>query len=138
VVDLRHNGGGDNTTYRRLLEVLHDPSINQPAHLYVLIGRVTFSAAANFATDLERDTAVTFAGEAMGGSPNQYGDTRMVSLPGNHQTFWVASRYWERSTPEDTRITIEPEIAAGLSSADYFAGRDPALEAVVEAVVGPG
>ncbi len=33
VVDLRHNGGGDNTTYGRLLGALQDPAIDRPGRL---------------------------------------------------------------------------------------------------------
>ena len=138
VVDLRHNGGGDNTTMGPLEDVLRDPAINRPGRLVVLIGRITFSAAANFATDLEQSSAATFAGEAMGGSPNLYGDAREVALPYGGQSVFVATRYWQRSTPEDQRITIEPDIAADLSSADYFAGRDPVLQAVFDTPVAPG
>ena len=45
----------------------------------------------------------------------------------------MAARYWERSTPDDPRITIEPEIRAELTADDYFAGRDPVLEAILAA-----
>ena len=138
VVDLRHNGGGDNTTMGHLEDVLRDPAINRPGRLFVVIGRVTFSAAANFATDLEGTSAATFAGEAMGGSPNLYGDARPIELPFSGQTLFMATRYWERSAPDDERITIEPEIHADLSSADYFAGRDPVLQAILDRPVGPG
>jgi Peptidase family S41 len=138
VVDLRHNGGGDNTTMGHFEDVLRDPAINRPGHLVVLIGRITFSAAANFATDLEQSSAATFAGEAMGGSPNLYGDAREIALPYGGQSVYVATRYWQRSTADDQRITIEPEIHADLSSADYFAGRDPVLQAVFDTPVAPG
>jgi hypothetical protein len=138
IVDLRHNGGGDNTTFAHLEDVLRDPAINQPGRLVLLIGRVTFSAAANFATDLEQTSAATFAGEAMGGSPNEYGDARRVDLPYGGQAAYIASRYWEFSTSDDRRITIEPEIGATLSSDDYFAGRDPVLQAVFDTPVAPG
>ena len=81
VVDLRNNGGGDNNTYRHLLAVLQDPAIDRPGRLVLLIGRLTFSAAANFATELEQTTGATFVGEDMGGSPNLYGDVRPTRLP---------------------------------------------------------
>jgi hypothetical protein len=138
VVDLRHNGGGDNTTMGHLEDVVNDPAINRPGRLFVLFGRITFSAAANFATDLEQSSAATFAGEAMGGSPNLYGDARQVELPYAAQSVYIASRYWQRSAADDQRITIEPDIAAALSSADYFAGRDPVLQAVFDTPVAPG
>jgi hypothetical protein len=138
VVDLRHNGGGDNTTMGHFEDVLRDPAINQPGRLVVLMGRITFSAAANFVTDLEQSSFATFAGEPMGGSPNLYGDAREIALPYGGQSVYVASRYWQRSTADDPRITIEPEIYAALSSADYFAGRDPVLQAVLDTPVAPG
>jgi C-terminal processing protease CtpA/Prc len=115
-----------------LEEVLRDPAIDRPGRLFVITGRITFSAAANFATDLEQETGAIFAGEAMGGSPNLYGDARQIHLPYGTQDLYMATRYWERSTPDDQRITIEPTIGVSLSSADYFAGRDPVLDAILK------
>ena len=43
----------------------------------------------------------------------------------------MASRYWQLSAADDPRLTIEPDIPVALSSADYLAGRDPVLEAVI-------
>jgi hypothetical protein len=131
VIDLRHNSGGDNTTLSPFELALREPTIDREGRLFAIIGRVTFSAAANFATDLEGSTSVIFAGEPMGGSPNLYGDTRPVDLAATGQTLYMATRYWERSTPDDQRVTIEPDIPADLSSEDYFAGRDPVLEAIL-------
>jgi hypothetical protein len=67
----------------------------------------------------------------MGGSPNLYGDARRIDLPYGRQALYMATRYWERSTPDDQRITIEPTIQVSLSSDDYFAGRDPVLNAIL-------
>ena len=134
VVDLRNNGGGDNHTYTHLLATLQDPAIDQPGRLTLLIGRLTFSAAANFASEVERTTGATFVGEAMGGSPNLYGDVRPTRLPYGPLgpiDVYVATRYWVKSTAGDPRITIEPDLAVPLSSADYLAGRDPVLEAAI-------
>jgi hypothetical protein len=131
VIDLRHNGGGDNSTYSPLLTALQDPAIDRPGRMFVLIGRNTFSAAANFATEVEKKTGALFAGEAMGGSPNLYGDALSTDLPYGPQKVYVASRYWQFSTPEDPRLTIEPDIPIALSSADYLAGRDPVMDAVI-------
>ena len=35
--------------------------------------------------------------------------------------------------PDDPRLTLEPDIAVPYTSADYFAGRDPVLEAALSA-----
>ena len=111
-----------------------DPAIDQPGRLTLLIGRLTFSAAANFATEIEQTTGATFVGEAMGGSPNLYGDVRPSRLPFGPLgpiDVYVATRYWVKSTADDPRITIEPDVAVPLSSTDYLAGRDPVLEAAI-------
>lgn len=131
VVDLRNNVGGDNGTYADFLQALGDRAIDRPGRLIALIGRVTFSAAANFATELEATTGVTFVGEPSGGSPNLYGDAFKRVLPGGHQALYVASRYWVKSTPDDPRVAIEPDVAVPYSSQDYFGDRDPVLAAAL-------
>jgi esterase/lipase len=133
IVDMRLNGGGDNTTYYPLLSLLRSELVNQPGKLYVLTGRNTFSAAANFTTEVEQTTRAIFAGEPMGGSPNLYGDTRTYTLSNSKIEAWISTRYWQKSKPSDKRVTIEPQIKAALSSADWLAGRDPVLEAVLRA-----
>jgi hypothetical protein len=138
VLDLRHNGGGDNTTLLALEELLRDPEIDRPGRLFVVTSRNTFSAAANLATDLERDTSAIFVGEAMGGSPNLYGDARRSDLPYGPWSLFTATRYWERSAPDDEGLTIEPDLFAELTAADYFAGRDPALQTILDTPIAPG
>ena len=103
-----------------------------PGGSSLLIGRLTFSAAANFATELDQTTGAWFAGEDMGGSPNLYGDTRRTELPTSGQVAYIAKIYWEKSTPDDPRITIEPELPVPYTFEDYLAGRDPVLDAVIE------
>jgi hypothetical protein len=137
VVDLRNNGGGDNHTYGQLLEALQDPSIDVPGRLVVLIGRLTFSAAGNFATEVEAKTDAVFVGEAMGSSPNMYGDVRKSPLRTIGHDVYIASTYHQMSTADDPRITIEPNVAVPYSSDDYFSDRDPQLEAAIRTAVGP-
>jgi C-terminal processing protease CtpA/Prc len=136
VVDLRNNGGGDNHRYVHLLEALQDPLIDRPGRLYVLIGRLTFSAAGNFATEVEAKTGAIFVGEDMGSSPNLYGDVRKSPMRTIGLDVYIASIYWQKSTPDDPRITIEPDLPVPYSSADYFSDRDPVLDAALGAVVG--
>jgi hypothetical protein len=131
VVDLRHNGGGDNTTFGPMLELLVSPEVDRPGRLFVLIGRRTFSAAGNVVTRLEQRTGATFVGEPTGASPNQFGDSDPIRLPHAGLEVYVPTRYWEFSTPDDPRLTHEPDLRIDLASTDFFAGRDPVLEAVL-------
>jgi hypothetical protein len=129
VVDVRLNGGGDNTTYGPLTSLLGSPAVDRRGKLYVLVGRATFSAAANFAAELDRDTRATFVGEPTGGGVETYGDTFPVVLPTLGWTVHVAARYHERKKGRnDRRLAVVPDLRVELTSSQYFAGRDPVLE----------
>ncbi len=130
VVDIRHNGGGDATTYAPLLNVLSGPQINQAGKLYVIIGRSTFSAAANFATELDLGTNTRFAGEPTGGSLNNFGDVQNFDLPRSGFGISIPTIYWVYA-PGDARTSIEPDIPVEWTSADYFNQLDPVLQAVL-------
>jgi hypothetical protein len=133
ILDLRQNGGGDNHSYPALLSVLEDFATAHPGRLGVLTDRVTFSAAANFATEIEHGTDAIFIGEAMGGGLNFWDDVFFIDLPhlATPMRVGISTRYWEKSDPDDPRLTIEPEIALPVRAADYFADVDPALEAAL-------
>ena len=135
VVDLRNNPGGNNHKYRSLVDVLR--RVSRTKRIVVILSRTTFSAAENFATEVERLSRPTFVGEPSGGSPNLYGDSQPTLLPASGVTLHVAGIYWELSTPDDPRITIEPQVPVPLTSADFFAGRDPVLAAAVGAALAP-
>jgi hypothetical protein len=129
IVDLRLNGGGDNTTYGPLVDLFASKQVNRRGKLYVLIGRATFSAAANFAAEIDRDTRAVFVGEPTGGGVETYGDTVPVLLPSLGWYVYVASRYHERKRgPNDHRLAVGPDVRVELTSTQYFAGRDPVLE----------
>src|SRR5262245_33336607 len=129
IVDVRLNGGGDNTTYGPLVELFASKPVNRRGKLYLLVGRATFSAAANFAAEIDRDTRAVIVGEPTGGGVETYGDTVPVLLPSLGWYVYVASRYHERKRgPNDHRLAISPDVRIDLTSAQYFAGRDPALE----------
>jgi hypothetical protein len=132
IIDVRHNNGGDNHTYPPLLKVVTENSvINRPGKLFVMVGRATLSAAVNFATELEVKIDPIFVGEPTGAPPNLYADARPLNLPHSGITVNVSSHFIKKSTPDDERLMIEPDISAPLSSADYFSGRDPALDAAL-------
>jgi peptidase S41-like protein len=129
VVDLRMNGGGNNTTYYDLVQALRNRRINRPDRLAVLIGRRTFSAAGNFAADVDRMTRARFYGEPTGGAPSQWGDRSPIPLPSLGIESGTAIEYV--GDPSDTRVATMPQVSVEMTAADWFAGRDPILAAAL-------
>jgi len=129
IVDLRLNGGGDNSRYLPLLDALQ--RIGKRRALRVLIGRDTFSAAGSFAADLDRYTNAVFVGEPTGGAPSQYGDATTIELPLAGLSVRVATSYQQFDPPGSQRLAVEPDVAVAVSAAEFFAGRDPVLAAAL-------
>jgi hypothetical protein len=129
IVDVRLNGGGDNTTYGPLTTLFGSAAVNRRGRLYLLIGRATFSAAGNFAAEIDRATRAVIVGEPTGGGVETYGDTFPVLLRTVGWTVRIAARYHERKkSRSDRRLAIEPDTPLELTSTQYFSGRDPVLE----------
>jgi hypothetical protein len=132
VVDLRLNGGGNNTTYGTFFDILRKSTANRKGRLFVLIGRATFSAAANFAADMDRYTKATFVGEPTGGFVRGYGDTTAIVLPKSGIVVHIAARYWDfRKGPGDRRLAVNADRKVNVTLADFLAGRDPVLAAAL-------
>ena len=131
VIDLRLNNGGDNTLNRPCVHgLIRATRFDRPGTLFVIIGRLTFSAAMNLATDIERNSSAIFVGEPTGAPPNHFGETRVLKLPRSGITVLHSTLYWQGSDPRDNRPWSDPSVHAELSSRDYRASRDPALDSI--------
>jgi C-terminal processing protease CtpA/Prc len=128
VIDLRQNGGGDFKKGRRyLVERVKDrPQINAKGHLYVLIGRRTFSAALANAVDFRKDTQATLVGEPIGERPNSYSENDEMTLPHSKLIVSYSTRYY-RFSDEDVPAIL-PDVRIDPAWSDFKAGRDAALE----------
>jgi hypothetical protein len=129
IVDVRLNGGGDNTTYFGLVQALRNRRINRPGRLRVLIGRRTFSAAGNFAGEVDRFTRGRFYGEPTGGAPSQWGDSALIPLPTIGIAAATAVQYI--GSEQDKRLATYADVPVAIRAADFFAGRDPVLAAAL-------
>ncbi|MBA3258370.1 MAG: tetratricopeptide repeat protein [Gemmatimonadales bacterium] len=110
--------------------------LDGPGRLFVLIGRGTFSAAQFAVHELEKYTDAVFVGEPTSGKPNSYGDSRKTLLPRSGVTV-RASIFWWQEHPLDARPWKAPDVAAELTSADYRANVDPAMQAALKYRPGP-
>lgn len=133
ILDLRHNGGGNNALAWPLvrLAVWHEESA--PEHrLFVITGRKTFSAAQNLVNRIEQTTDAVFVGEPSSSKPNFTGETTSVELPWSGLWLSISSRYWQDSQPGDRRPFIPVDVPVSLSADDYLSGRDPVMAVLGE------
>lgn len=134
IIDLRNCGGGNSNNNKYLLEeILKRPHINSEGHLFVLIGRQTYSAAMNLVSDLEYRTKANFVGEPTGSSPNFIGESNVLNLPNSDLYLVISDRYHQggANNSSDKRPWISPNTLIELSSFDYFNQVDPALNYIL-------
>jgi hypothetical protein len=127
VIDMRDNGGGDNTVGAA---VLVDPikaraDLNVRGKLFVLIGPLTFSAAMNNAAQFQDSTNAMLVGQTIGEKPNSYQEPRQFHLPNSHLSVRVSTQWYafRKSGPN----VVAPDKAFTPTWADVKAGRDAAL-----------
>jgi tetratricopeptide (TPR) repeat protein len=109
---------------------IRHPELEQPGRLFVLTSGKTFSAAVMMVSAMEQHTAATIVGTPMGAAYVSHGDAGTVRLPASGLELNVSTLYHQLSRSDDDRREISPQVPAPISSAEYFAGRDPALEAI--------
>jgi hypothetical protein len=132
IIDLRQNGGGDyNLGLQYLVRPLQqDKSVNRKGHLFVLIGPDTFSAAMSNASQFRTMTNAVLVGDPIGERPNTFQEPREVTLPNSRLVVRYSTRFYKFATgPENI---IRPDKQIEQSWTDYKAGRDDALEWILE------
>ncbi len=132
ILDLRDNGGGNSRIAAPLIEALAaHPTLNRPGGIYVIIGRHTFSSAVLNTIELQQKTKALLVGEPTGGKPNHYGEVKRFTLPHSGWTVSYSTKYFTSAKVVGDPDAIHPDIPVKVTGKDYFAGRDPVLEAAL-------
>ena len=96
VLDIRLNNGGNNFLNKAFIhELIRNKKVNKRGKLFTIIGRRTFSAAMNLASDLENHSEALFVGEPTASRPNFYGEEAGFVLPYSGLAGSISSRYWQ-------------------------------------------
>lgn len=147
VLDMRMNGGGNLNTTRAFVKALPEKI---PGRIFVLTSPLTFSAAISTVGYLEQAAPdkVTIVGEDVGDRLHFWAEGRGVDLPNNRGMIGLATQRHDYSggckAYTDCHISVKvspiaiaslaPNIKAPWTIAAYLAGRDPAMEAVADAL----
>jgi hypothetical protein len=133
ILDLRHNGGGNNFLIWPIVRLVSWHQVSGQGHrTFVITGRGTFSACQNLVNHIDRATDAIFVGEPSSSKPNFTGEDTSVELPWSGLRLSISSRWWQDSYPSDKRPYVAVSMPVALSSADWKAGRDPVLDALGE------
>jgi len=127
VLDVRHNFGGEMSAVDEVVAVFQAAAAAHPGQLWLVTGRNTFSAAGIFVARLTKSSDVTVLGEAMGGCPTTYGNSRDVTLSFSGIAVSVATTLAVGVDANDLRQTIDPDDPTPLTPEDWLNGTDPAL-----------
>ena len=132
VIDVRWNGGGNTYLSQYLLHhLIASKRLSRRGALFVIIGRLTFSAAQNTVTAIERETSAIFVGEPTGSRPNFIGERIDFELPYSKLQANAADLFWQTSWPMDYRTWTAPDIYAPPTFEAYRRNQDPALDAIL-------
>jgi hypothetical protein len=153
VIDMRHNGGGDEGPFWSFVNRLTKHPLNEEGRLYVVVGRGTYSSAVLNTAMLQRKTDAIFVGESPSSTLDHYGQFNTFVLPNSHIRVYCSTAYFTRSLDlgemavgdwlgalgySSRRFPVSdanlrafvPDVLAEPTMDDYLLGRDPALEAV--------
>jgi hypothetical protein len=129
VLDLRYNEGGNGYLLDPFIqEFIRHPALTRRGALYALIGPGTFSAAVSCLAGLIKHTQIVTVGEPTAGPLNWCSDTNVMRIPSTDLRLIVSRYCWQGGNPWDRRGFYPPEVPAPVTSGEYFAGRDRALE----------
>nr|WP_321231632.1 S41 family peptidase [uncultured Psychroserpens sp.] len=135
VIDIRLNSGGNNQLNNEIISnILKSKKINKKGNFYVIVGRRTFSAAMNLATNLEQKTKAIFVGEYTGSSPNFVGEDNRIVLPNSNIFSSASNKYWQDSDENDNRKWIKPTYFNVLSSSEYKNNFDPNMQEIFDLI----
>lgn len=128
VFDMRENGGGDFTRGRDFFvkPLKERKKFLEKGNLFVIAGRVTYSAGMTNTADFRNDLNAIIVGEPTGARPIGYMENRGFYLPNSHLPISFSIQFYKFSETDTPGIIPDKLIAPDWKS--YQSGRDAALE----------
>ena len=128
-IDLRGNGGGDNSILRSLIGALKTSKLNVKGAIFAAIDAGTFSSAADAVLQLRRELPVVVIGSPTGGAINGFGEVKYLTLANSQLKLQYSTEYFNLE-PGKTG-GYDPDVRVDPRFEDWAQGRDPVLEAML-------
>ncbi len=134
VLDIRYLRGGSGD-FGIFDTIKNDPRVNRKGGLTVLMGRENVSVATLIDYEFDVHTKALLVGEPTPARADNFRcECYDIQL---EQSGIVVTVPTDMSHNGDPRPEVAPDIPMTLSSADFFAGRDPVLEAALKGLTAP-
>lgn len=130
IIDLRNHSGGSFAPYSKLVtSIKNNDKINKKGHIFIIIGRNTFSSGLLLALDLKKNTNAIFYGEPTGGRPEHYGDIRNIKLPNSKIVVTYSTKHFNSDNYKTD--SLYPDIKVDLTINDMLNGVDPVIKEIL-------
>ena len=134
MLDIRYLRGGSGD-FGLFVAIRNDPRVNRKGGLIVLMGRENVSVATLFDYEFDVHTQALLVGEPTPARADNFRcDCYDIELKHSGIVVTVPT---DMSHNGDLRSEIAPDIPMPLSSTDFFAGRDPVLNAALKGLRAP-
>ena len=135
IVDLRYNDGGDGSRVDEMIHQFVQREVDPPwREFYLITGRKTYSAAVGMVSSFIQNMKLTLVGEPPGSALNNYGDPAQHDYAAPAARLYVSTRRYVLSDSRDLSAHIAIDVPTPMSFADYAAGRDPAIDPILNGV----
>jgi hypothetical protein len=130
IIDLRFNGGGDETVIWPLWKALEKSErFTGDGDIFGLISRQTFSSAMSNSHQLRDNCGAILIGEPTGGKPNHFGQLNRFPLPHSGLTISHSTRWFQKV--EGDPDAVHPDVLIPWRSEPLFGGQDQVLDAAL-------
>ncbi len=132
VIDIRFNDGGNGRMMTPFINhIIKRDFINKRGKLFVLVGNRTYSAPVILMTELVVHTEAIFVGTPPASPFNFFSNRRIVGrLPNSDFQLGIASLQIAHAWPYQPEY-FQPDIPSGFTSKEYFSGKDPAMDIIL-------
>ena len=133
IVDARYNRGGSEIPFLLFNARLgRHPFLRNGGKVYVIMGRSTFSAGFDVVSGLVNAHDATTVGQPAGTRPDFFGNVQTFALPNSGADVTIPTTLSTKHPELGDERVYPPDIAVPFTSADFFAGRDPYLQAALQ------